>query len=196
MNWGILVLILLILAAGTSGYLFITGGSGDYTKILVITLHVGNAGVRPVSEEIRYGHAPVNGLQSGAWKGQLLDTDGKILREFGVWDPRVQFGDSVMENGSIRGNVTISDAADLNLVLPYTEKEERFVLSDTATGVKLADVSLAGAAAVFNSTYPDDPDSTSQKNGQGSPSSLAILAGGCILMVLLIVVILNMLRGK
>lgn len=197
MNRRILVIVIALVIALAAGYFVIVAESGDYSKILVLTLRVSDGGVTPLSEEVRYGHAPATGLAAGTWQGRLLDADGKTVRQFTVWDPRVQLGDSVAENGSIRGATTVSQNADLLLVLPYTGKEEHFVLSDTTTGKKLSDVSLAGAAAAFNSTYPDDPDLVAVAGERKIPGvSLPVLAGGCILAVLLIIVAIMMVRGK
>lgn len=200
MDWRILFLFLAILAIGAAGYTLISSDTGDYTKVLVITLHIAKGGVSSVSEEIRYGHPPAIGLINGAFRGTLSDAKGDTVRDFGVHDPRLQFGDMIFTNGEgediLRGITVISNEADLSLILPYTGREEKFTLTDAATGSNLADVDLSRAIAKFRDTYPEDPGTSSPAEKPGTGITIPIALGGAVLVILLFALIVMMTRRK
>jgi hypothetical protein len=193
------IVILGIFAAVAAGaglaYIFISEDGGDYSKILVLRMHAGKDGISGQSAEIRYGHPPAIGLQGGPFRGGLYDAGGDPVREFGVWDPRVQFGDGIVEDGGLRGFATVSDEADILLIVPYTGEEERFVLSDAESGTVLADVDLQGAAANFSRVYPDDPSGPAVSRPERE-IPLPVVIGGLVLVVLLTGILASMMKKR
>jgi hypothetical protein len=197
-----LVLLGLIVLAIVAGVYFLNSGQqGDYSKVLVIHMTVKDGSVTTRSVDIRYGHPPETGLRSGTFLGELVAADGNVVRTFTVWDPRIQLGDAVVDdgNGSIRSFMTRSSSSDLHLVLPYTGQEAGFRLSDRASGRILAAANLSDAAAAFSKTYPADPSRPAGNAGQFRlpQDAQALVAGvGIVLFLLLAVVFLLMIRGK
>ena len=193
---------LLILAVVAGLYFLNSGPQGDYSKVLVIHMTVTDGSVTNQSVDIRYGHPPATGFRSGTFLGELVAADGNVVRSFTVWDPGIQLGDAVTDdgNGSIRSFMTRSSTSDLHLVLPYTGEEAGFRLSDRATGRMLASANLSYAAATFSKTYPADPVVVGVRDG--SPIRLPkdpqvlILATGIILMLALATMGFMMTRGR
>ena len=188
----------LLIAAG--GYYYFIQEQGDYAKVIVLTMQVKKDGVAPVAEEIRYGHAPATGLIYGAFRGTFTDASGEVVQDFNIHDPRVQFGDRV--SGTDTGGETISgvtvmaDEADLLVIAPYTGKEEKFALTDTATGKTLAITDLTGAIAEFKETYPEDPGGAGRTGEPGGGPAYPLVLGGIVLVVLFIVAFLLMIRKR
>jgi len=192
---------LLVLAVVAGLYVLNSGQQGDYSKVLVIHMTVTDASVTTRSVDMRYGHPPEISLRSGTFLGELVNADGRTVRTFTVWDPRVQLGDAVVDdgNGSIRSFMTGSSSSDLQLVLPYTGEEAGFRLSDRATGRILASANLSDAAGTFSKTYPEDPVVRARTEGSIQlPKDIPNLVAGAgvVLFLLLGVVLLLMIRGK
>jgi hypothetical protein len=201
MDRRLILLGLIVLAIVAGLYVQNSGQQGDYTKIVVIHMTVTDGSVTPRSVDIRYGHPPETGLRSGTFLGELVTSDRKVVRSFTVWDPRVQLGDAVVDdgNGSIRSFMTMSSSSDLQLVLPYAGEEAGFQLSDRATGRILASANLSDASAAFSKTYPADP--VIQARTEGSirlPQDIQnlVASAGVVPFLLLGVVFLLMIRGK
>jgi hypothetical protein len=196
----IVIVIAALLIAGAAGLFVLLQEQGDYTKVIVLTMQVKKDGVAPVSEEIRYGHAPATGLIFGAFQGMFTDKSGEVVQEFGIHDPRVRFGDRVSGtgegDGTISGVTVMADEADLLVIAPYTGKEEKFALTDTATGKTLVTTDLAPAVAEFESTYPEDPGTSSYEQGGKNPVEIPVALGGALLVLLLIAVFILMIRRK
>jgi hypothetical protein len=178
----VLVFACVILAAGGLLYAISSGGEGDLAKVLVIKLHIGTNGVTEEYAGLRYGHPPRLGLSSGTFSGRLLSSEGKTVQEFGLWDPRMQMGDEVIDDGqggeALRGAITYSPEADLLITLPYTGVEEQFELHDRASGRLIKSVDLSAAVTNFSQTYPDDPA------GPGTVLPLQGLPSGTIVVAL------------
>lgn len=200
MDRRILIIIGVVILTIAAAFFIFSSDTGDYSRIIVLSLHVGKDGVTPISEEIRYGHPPVTGLVNGAFRGTFTDAKGNIVQDFGIHDPRVQFGDRIAgndsEGGSLEGVIVVSDEADLCLAVLYTGKEEKFTLSNTATGTPLARVDLAAAIAEFRDTYPEDPGIAVPSEKPGPPISVPIALAGIVLVILLAAVVAMMIRRK
>jgi hypothetical protein len=200
MDRRILLALLAALLIGSAGYFIITRDQGDYSRVIVITLHIGKEGVSPQSEQIRYGHPPVIGLINGKFRATFSDAEGRAVQDFGVHDPRVQFGDRIIgsedEDGILSGFTVVSDKADMLLIVPYTGTEEKFILSDAATGRTLTSVDLTGAIAEFESTYPKDPGTVTKEAGKESPLTIPIALGGLVIVILFFAVLILMTRRE
>lgn len=196
----IFLLIMAILAAALLLYALNWGDGGDYTKVLVINLHIGTNGVSENFVGLRYGHPPQAGLRSGTFSGRLLSADGKTVREFAIWDPRIQLGDEVVDDGQggevLRGAIVHLPEADLLLTLPYTGAEEQFELHDRASGRLMKSVNLSTAITSFSQTYPEDPAAGPKIVEQQQGVPLMTLVAGCLLFALLVLVVVMMVRKR
>ena len=153
--------------------LFVLGASAvdsnQYQKIVAINLEVDNGVVRELSSEIRYGSAPNLNLQSGAIRGQLLSTDGKIIHEFSIRDPRIQLGDTVGSdtgNGdqALYGYLENTRNVEFGIFVPYSSNLQSINLIDTENGDNLISIDLTDPVTVFRQQYPNDPDMQSLPN--------------------------------
>jgi hypothetical protein len=179
---------------------FINGSEpADYSKIIVMHLTINGNHITEKSVEMRYGHPPNLELRSGDFKGILKSSDGSILREFDVWDPRYQLGDVLEKDNNssnyLSGYLDHSDNADITLILPYYEKQKTFELYDKKTGVLLKNVNMSAAITKFQTIYPKDPGGTSVPNFQPEGSVIYLITG-VVLFLLLIGIILTMIRKK
>jgi hypothetical protein len=194
----ILVLVCAILLAGGLFYALSGEGEGDLSKILVISLHIGTNGVTENSVGLRYGHPPQAGLGTGNLSGRLLTSDGRTVQEFALWDPRMQMGDEVVDNGQggevLRGDIVQSPEADLLLTLPYTGVEEQFELRDRASGRMMKSVDLSAAVTNFSQTYPSDPASPWNIQQPKVPSGTFLTA--CVFFALFVLVIFMIVRKR
>ncbi|MFA6225672.1 MAG: hypothetical protein WC620_05695 [Methanoregula sp.] len=187
----ILVLVCAILVASGLLYFLYGGEQGDLSKVLVINLHIGTNGVKENFVGLRYGHPPQACLSSGTLSGRLLSADGKTAQEFILWDPCMQMGDEVVDDGQggqvIRGATSHSSEADLLLTLPYTGGEEQFELRDRASGRLMKSVSLSATVTNFSQTYPEDPSVVGNNQPQGVLSGNIVMAGVFFALFVLVV---------
>ncbi len=195
----IIVIAALLLAAG--GCVILSQDGGDYAKIIVLKLRIGDHGVSPVSEEIRYGRAPASGLVSGAFRGTFTDGSGRVVQETGIHDPRIRFGDRIGGNGTgndiLTGVVVRAENADLLLIVPFKGTEETFTLTDSATGRTLATTDLRAAVAEFRNAYPEDPQPASPAQEPWSgPLIVPVMLGGVVLVLLFAIVFILMIRRR
>lgn len=196
----LIVAALVVLAAGL--YLFLPGPQGDYSKVLILRMHLTDGTVRGESAEVRYGHPQETSYRSGPLEGKLLTAEGKVTKEFSLWDPSVQLGDAVETdaNGSevFRSVTVVSRENDLLLVLPYSGEEKSFALSDKRTGRSLTTMDLTAAGDTFKKTYPADPGSPVKNQTllpalEGSSVTIVI---GVVLVLLLGIMVVSMLRRR
>jgi len=193
----VLLIVCAILAAGGLLYAISLGGEGDLSKVLVINLHIGTNGVTEEYTGLRYGHPPQLGLSSGTFSGRLLSADGRAVQEFALWDPRMQMGDEVVDDGQggeiLRGAIVNSPEADLLITLPYTGVEEQFELHDRASGRLMKSVDLSAAVTKFSQTYPSDPAGPGNIQPQlGVPPSTIVVA--LVFFALFVLVIFTIVR--
>jgi len=195
----ILLIVCAILAASAILYTLYGGEHGDYTKVLIINMHIGTNGVTEDYVGLRYGHPPQAGLSSGNFSGRLLSADGRVVREFGIWDPRIQMGDEVVDDGQggevLRGATVYSPEADLLLTLPYTGVEELFELHDRTTGTRLTSVNLSAAITSFSQIYPEDPAGPVTHQPDQQDTSIHFVVG-CVLVAILIIGVAIMSRRR
>jgi len=195
----ILLLVCAVLAASIFAYLIFRQEDGDYSKMLVLNLHIGADGVTENFAGLRYGQPPRAGLSTGTFSGKLLSSDGSTVREFTLWDPRMQVGDQMIDDGQggevLRGEIAHSSEADLLLYLPYTGVETQFELHDRVTGRLMKSVNLSSAITSFSETYPADPTGPAiAPPRQGIP--VITLIAGCVLFALMILVVFMMVRKQ
>jgi DNA-binding response OmpR family regulator len=142
---GIFIVCLLLTVQVCSAY-----PTEDYSKVLILHLTFSNGTINDQSVEMQYGHPPTLGFQSGNLHGTLKTSDGLVLQEFDLSDPRYQLSD--------KGVLTYSDTADFTIVVPYYPGETTLDLTDKSTGTLLKTVNFLDAINQFQATYPNDPD--------------------------------------
>jgi len=173
----IIILALLSLAAVPAS----AAGEKDYTKVFVIPLTISETAVTPGDVILEYGYGPKLGLQSGTFRGELVDTKGNTITSFNLWDPRIRFGDSMVlkPDGTISkvsGRLEKMDSAELTVVVPFSENSGAFNLYTNNSRVSTVD--LTPVIGKFCAANPKDPDCT----GTGFPPLLPALAGGFVIL--------------
>ncbi len=96
-----------------------------------------------------------------SFTGELIAADGSIVKTFTVWDPRVQFGDTIVSNSGnprIQGVVDRQDPADFVVIFPFDRNVTEFRLYNSAEGTLLSSVNLKPQMDSFFASYPNDPD--------------------------------------
>lgn len=178
------------------------GNTGDYSRILVMKMHLADGKVSGNTAEVKYGHAPDPQGRSGPFKGTLLTRERKVVREFSVWDPSLQLGDAAdtSTNGTeeLFSMAVMSRENDLVLILPFQGEETQFTLIDTRTGRSLTSLDLTPAREQFAQTYPGDPSLKRDEQAvffmQNGPAGM--LAVGAFLIILLMVIVIFMTRQE
>jgi hypothetical protein len=198
MNYPALFLgFLLLLLCGT-GYAGAYAGE-DYTKILVLHMNISKDAIREDSVDMQYGHPPNIGLQSGDIRGALKADDGATIKEFDLWDPRIQVGDVIFMNGtneSVAGTVRRTDFADFTLVMPYYQDQMSLDLTDKRTGKKLSSTNFSTAIGRFRETYPQDPGMETRTFHLPFEESPASLLVGGVAATLLTILAISMTRKR
>ena len=150
-----------------------------------------------------------SGLQTGDIHGVLKTSEGNVITEFDLSDPRYQLGDGVVISGngtnlSLTGAASYSDTADFTLVMPYYPNQMTLDLSDKRTGSLLKSVNFSDAINRFRAMYPKDPGINPSQGfkiplpviqlpPKESPIYLEI---GCGLIILFIIMLVVMTRKK
>ena len=197
---------ILVTLAAAGIYSFTAGGNGspqgDYAKVLVLDMNITDGHVSAPEAAIRYGHPPATTLRAGSLTGTLFSADGRPVRTFTIWDPRVQIGDAVPDDGqgTISGVLRTDTSATLHLVLPYTGEEAGFRLTEKATGTPLAEANLSDAAASFAEAYPQDPAVAAARE-QGrfrfpQDPQVLVLGTGILLFLALVLAGFVMAKGR
>ena len=141
-----------------------TVGAADptqYDKSVSITMNIDNGKITTKSTEIYYGSAPHLAPIPDGFKAELLAADGSVVRTFTIFDPRVQFGDVIVNpqtDPQIQGVVDRQTSADFVVTFPYDKNVVLFKLYNPADGSLLSSVDLTPQINSFFSSYPRDPD--------------------------------------
>ena len=139
----------------------VTADTAQYDKSVSVNMHIDNGKITTKSTEIYYGSAPHLFPLQGSFEGELIAADGSIVKTFSVWDPRLQFGDTIVntsDNPLIQGIIDRQDSADFVVIFPFDRNVTEFRLYDSAEGTLLSSVNLKPAIDSFFALYPLDPD--------------------------------------
>jgi CheY-like chemotaxis protein len=124
-------------------------------------MNIENGIITTKSAEIYYGSAPNIFPVQQDFKGVLVAEDGSTVQSFGVPDPRVQFGDGIVNTTNkphIQSLVERRNSADSVIVFPFDPKAAEFRMYNSADGKLLTTVNLKPPIDLFFASYPNDPD--------------------------------------
>ncbi len=158
----------------------VTADSAQYDKYVSIHMNIDNGKVTTESTEISYGSAPNLISTQNGFKAELVATDGSIVKTFPVWDPRVQFGDTIVgtsEDPRIQGVAARQNSADFVVTFPFIREVTEFRLNNPADGMRLSSVDLKPQIDSFFASYPNDPDNPALY-GSKAPATGAPLPAG------------------
>lgn len=185
---GITIIFICLVLVSLTGV--VTADSVQYDKSVSINMHIDNGKITTKSAEIYYGSAPHLFPLQGSFEGEMIAADGSIVKTFTVWDPRIQFGDTIVNNSGnprIQGVIDRQDSADFVVIFPFDRNVTEFRLYDSAEGTLLSSVNLKPQVDSFFASYPKDPDNpalsgsgiTAMGNtpGSGTPDPVAESSG-------------------
>lgn len=164
--------------------------SASCTRSYNLVLILSPSGVTTQTVQIVYGSSLHPADAPGDLRGKVLAADGKILSEFPLWDPRIQFGEYIVVDE--KGNVTKTSGiqkheskATLAVMFPADPDARSFGLYDS-TGNVMTTVDLAKAEnqATWNCT-PDYGIPVRNYPGTGSSGIplMGIIAGLAVLII-------------
>jgi CheY-like chemotaxis protein len=124
-------------------------------------MNIDNGKITTKSTEIYYGSAPHLAPIPDGFKAELLAADGSVVRTFTIFDPRVQFGDVIVNprtDPQIQGVIDRQTSADFVVTFPFDRTVVGFRLYNPTDGALLSSVDLKPTMDTFFSSYPKDPD--------------------------------------
>jgi len=158
----------------------VTGEPAQYDKSVSISLHIDNGKITPLSTELYYGSAPHLFPMQGDFKGELVAADGSIVTTFTVWDPRIQFGDAIIDDGNgqqLQGVLDRQNSADFVVTFPFEPDVTEFRLYNSADGTLLSSVSLQPVIDSFFASNPRDPDNPALSGSEAPGTANAPITG-------------------
>ena len=159
-----------IILSGLTGS--VAADSAQYDKSVTISMNIDNGKIVTKSIEIYYGSAPnFFPIQEG-FRADLIAADGSTVKSFRVWDPRVRFGDVIIndaEGPRIQGILDQQNSADFVVTFPFDRNVSEFRLYSSAEGTLLTSVTLKPPINSFFASYPLDPDNPAL-SGSGPPA--------------------------
>ena len=176
----IITCICLLIIFGFTG--IVSTDSPQYDKCVSIHMNIADGKVTTQSSEIYYGSAPHLFPQQDSLRGDLLAADGSVVKTFGVWDPRIQFGDTVVNTANdpqIQGVVDTQNSADFVVTFPFDPSITGFKLYNVDNGALLTSVDLKPTIDSFFSSYPRDPDNP-VLSGSRAPTATASLTAASV----------------
>jgi CheY-like chemotaxis protein len=185
---GVTIIFICLVLIGFTGV--VTADPAQYDKSVSVNMHIDNGIITTKSTEIYYGSAPHLFPLQGSFEGKLIAADGSIVKTFSVWDPRIQFGDTIVNDSNyplIQGIIDRQNSADFVVIFPFDRNVTEFRLYDSAEGTLLTSVNLKPQVDSFFASYPKDPDNpalsgsgiTAMGNtpGSGTPAPVATSSG-------------------
>jgi len=180
----ILSLCIILIAIPVSAEDF-TSCTRSYNLVLLLS----PPGVTEQAVQLVYGSSLHPADAPGDLRGKVLSGDGRILQEFPLWDPRIQFGEDIVVDE--KGNVTKVSGiqkqekkATLAVMFPHSPDAVTFALYDAKGSLmKSVDLSPAENKATWNCT----PDyGIPSRNFDGGSSSVVPIVVIAVLVVLVV----------
>lgn len=160
---------------------------GDCTRSYNIVLELTPAGVTERAVQIVYSSSPHPKDAPGTLTANVASGDGKVLQEFTVWDPRIQFGDDIVidERGNVTRTAGISrreSRATLAVMFPASPQAAVFSLYDEKGGLlRSVDLRTAENRATWNCTK--DYGIPRRETGAATlPANLFFFAGAALVI--------------
>ncbi|AGB01643.1 hypothetical protein [Methanoregula formicica] len=174
------ILLILCLAAGSVTN---SGNSDDQKKVFLIVLGIHKNSIDLEEMEIRYGHSPNLGYQTGNFTVDILAKNGTRLFSFDIWDPRCHLEEYGLHNELVQHELMEdpeleqkylaqgeTNDIDLPLIIPYHNDIQSIEIRENETGALLISVNVSPAVDAFRARFPRDPDMMG--NNCGQPDSL------------------------
>ncbi|MDD1682817.1 MAG: hypothetical protein LUO98_03175 [Methanoregula sp.] len=168
--------------------------SRDWSKIFRITAGFTASDVTPATITLEYGYGPILQPAPGLYTGQIMSSDGVVLKEFAISDPRIWRGEeaAIDKNGrlvSFNGLLEQKERADTDIIFPYQAGASRFRIIESGSGSTKADIDLIPAVNAFCKTYSSDPDCSSRDNGQEGARPVPVFFGVAVSAVVVMIIL-------
>jgi parallel beta-helix repeat protein len=106
-----------------------TGGSPG----ILMWFHMDEGGGVTLLEGKKVGGHPDLGLQPEMFRGEILQADGQVMKSFGIWDPRIDLGETIVYTPEV----------DFHVIIPFHGDAHYFCIVEPESGVELICVDLA-----------------------------------------------------
>jgi hypothetical protein len=159
------------------------------TRSYNLVLLLSPLGVTEQAVQLVYGSSLHPADAPGDLRGKVLSRDGRILQEFPLWDPRIQFGEDIVvdEKGNVTkvsGILKQEKKATLAVMFQHSPDAVTFALYNAQGSLmKSVDLSRAEDKATWNCT----PDyGIPSRNFDGGLSSVVPIVVIAVLVVLVV----------
>jgi len=168
----------------------------DWNKIFRISVGFTASDVTPTTKTLEYGYGPSLQPAPGLYTGRITSSDGVVLKEFAISDPRIWRGEeaAVDKNGrlvSFNGLSEQKERADTDIIFPYQAKASRFRIIESGSGSTKADIDLIPAVTAFCKTYPGDPDCSSRDTGLVGTLPVPVFIGVAVSAIVVIIIFIK-----
>ncbi len=165
----------------------------DMNKIFRISAGFTASDVTPATITLEYGYGPSLQPAPGLYTGRITSSDGVVLKEFAISDPRIWRGEEAAVDTagrlvSFSGLSEQKERADTDIIFPYQAGASRFRIIESGSGSTKADIDLIPAVTAFCKTYPGDPDCSSRDTGLESTLPVPIFTGVAVSAIVVIII--------
>lgn len=117
------------------------------TKGILIRLNIKEGKMTRLGVKVTPAHPDI-GLQEGSFKVDLMAADGKLIKSFELWDPRIRLGDEVV----------YLDDVNFPVRFPWYKNLRAVNIYEKASGKLMISVDLGEAIADFCKNNSNDPE--------------------------------------
>lgn len=117
------------------------------TRGVLVWLNIKGEKISYLSSEITEAHPDI-GLQYEHFRVDLLAGDDRVIKSFGLWDPRIELGDEVV----------YSDDVDFPVLFPWYKDLKKVNLYNTFSGQLMISVDLTKLIRDFCENNPEEPE--------------------------------------
>lgn len=153
-------------------------------KVVIVHLNINKGIVTELYSKVVYSYPP--SYIRGQFKSEVLSTDGEIVEEFNVWDPRIRLGREVI----------FVDNVNFTVVLPFSDNMKTFNLYDKKTGEKLISVDLTDTIVSFCKEHKDDPECAEALKNLDSEKNFVSVAIVTVIVLAVIAIVMRVKKNR
>jgi len=183
-------------------YLFslpVYGSSNSSQKVVIVRVNIKNNTFTVVERKVVYGYPPEHFVQWNDFKVKLL-SDGGVMEEYGVIDPRMRFYEVMPGENPEGSSARMVDEANLTLIFAFNGNLSGVSVNNYTSDAELVKIDLKSTISDFCSQNGNDSDCAGAAKGpqptEQKPSDLTGLVGIAVVIILIIVLVIALLRRK
>jgi|GEM_PF-2951371 len=164
-------------------------------KAVIVKINIKNNSFTVLERRVVYGYAPEHIVQWRDFRVKLL-SDGGVVEQYGVIDPRIQFYEPTPENPE-EFEARMVEEANLTLVFPFNSSLSGVSVHNYTTDKELVKADLKDVISSFCSQNQNDSDCAGLVKQQGEqPASDIALVGMAVLVILILLGLWQALKKK